>query len=71
MQDSPDIPFSPALRPKHGLLKNKSDISVVQTPSPLLTQGGIKVVRKNTQINGKSKQGAKMIMQRMTAADFF
>ena len=68
VQESPDIPFMPERKPKQGVLKNKQDISVVHTPSPLL---GIKEVKKNTKINGKSKQGVKMMRMRMTAADFF
>ena len=64
-QDSPDIPYSAERRPKTGLLKNKNDISIVATPSPSSSM----VVKKNTQINGKSKTAR--ILNRMSASDFF
>ena len=66
IMESPDIPFVPEKKPKQGLLKNKNDISIVNTPSPL---GGMKQVQKNTLINGKTKSAK--LLNRMYASDFF
>lgn len=65
--ESPGIPFAPDKKPKQGVLRIKKDISVVDTPSPLLIDKiGVKTVLKNTKINGKSKT-----FKRMMASDFF
>ena len=55
MEASPEIPFSPARRPRtQGLLKNKvGDPSIVERPPEEICRG--QVVAKNTIRNGKSK----------------
>ena len=55
VEASPEIPFSPARRPRtHGLLKNKvGDPSIVERPPEEICKG--QVVAKNTIRNGKSK----------------
>jgi hypothetical protein len=66
VEASPDIPFSPARQPKQGLLKNKNDISVVDTPPTAIKR---QEVARNTVKNSKSK--AAVIVNRMRASDFF
>ena len=55
MEASPEIPFSPARRPRtQGLLKNKvGDPSIVERPPEEICKG--QVVAKNTIRNSKSK----------------
>lgn len=64
MMDSPEIPFCSAKKPTKGLLKNKVDISIVNTPSPI---SKLEVV-KNTQRNSISKTAK--LLNRMYASDF-
>ena len=55
VEASPEIPFSPARRPRtQGLLKNKvGDPSIVERPPEEICKG--QVVAKNTIKNSKSK----------------
>ena len=70
MEASPEIPFSPARRPRtQGLLKNKvGDPSIVNLHTlPQISKG--QIVAKNTIKNSKSK--AALVVNRMRAHDFF
>ena len=75
--NSPDLPYDSKKKPKQGLLKNKTDISIVETPSPLGDRKAMtKELQKNTLRNSMVKQETmkemqKVLQGRMRASDFF